>query len=285
MPAQNVLVETPVAEATRKAVNAVRVFSGNASPPIWTKILSEGHTASSQLNHKDSDDLHFLPSRIKLRNRLVAAALIASAVLVPYLGVKGSVSYHRWHAERQAVEMRVKAEADAKRSQEAAAAQAAAQKLIENQRRELGEKAPAILAAFVDKGLGDTNLPATPSKSLFTTESLTMWSDMYWGIDRGSAPDFVQPLKAAGAWVKPVQYTTIMPHTILVTAVVDVDGARKVWVGVMQDGSGRGSGAPGVINSVTNIPGVDAEKLYVAPEYARLSFSQVRDAFTTALSN
>src|SRR5438093_499826 len=111
MPAQNVLVETPVAEATRKMTNVIRVFSGNASPPIWTKILSPGHTASSQLNHEKSEDLHFLPSSIKLRNRLIAAVLIASAVLAPYIGVKASSSYHRWQSERQAEELRVKAEA------------------------------------------------------------------------------------------------------------------------------------------------------------------------------
>ena len=285
MPAQNVLVETPVAEAARTMAGVVRIFAGNASPPIYTKILSAGHAASSQLNHENSEDLHFLPSSTKIRNRLIAGALLAAAIAVPYVGVKASVTYHEWQAERQAAEMRVKAEADAKRSQEAAAAQVAAQQLIESQRREMAEKAPAILAGFVAKGLSDANLPATPAGSLFTSESLKMWSDLFWGINRGATPDFAQPLKAGAAWSKPVQYTTIMPSTIMVTTVVDVDGARKVWVGVIQDNSGLGAGVPRLINSVTNIPGVDASKLYVAPEYSPLNFSQVRDVFTTALTN
>jgi hypothetical protein len=286
MPAENVLVPTPVAAASRPTSTAVKPIPvGGFSPPIGeTKILSMGHTRSSQLNHVDAEKLHFLPSATKLRSRLIAAAFFTSAVLVPYAGVKSASVYNNWQAERQAEALRVKAEADAKAAQEVAAAQQAAAQLVEAQRRELAEKAPRILAGFVDKGIADTNLPATPAAQLLSPESVKMWADAFWAIDRGTTPDFAQQLKADGAWAKPVQFATIMDHTILLTAVVDDNGTRKVWVAVMQDTSGRGDGAPSVINSVTSIPGVDPSKLYVAPNYARLGFDQIRGAFTTSLT-
>lgn len=281
MPAENVLVETPAAKAARATTTPLKAITvGGFSPPIGeTKILSTGHTRSSQLNHVDAEDLHFLPSATKLRNRLAAAAFFASAVLVPYFGVKSASMYNNWQAERRAEEMRVKAEADAKRAQEAAAAQAAAAQLIESQRREMAEKAPRILAGFVDKGVSDTSLPATPAAQLLTPESLKMWNDAFAAIDRGTSPDFAQPLKADGVWTKPVQYVTVMDHTVLLTAVVDDNGTRKVWVAVMQS---KGVGAPNIY-SVNSVPGVAAEKLYVAPGNY-ITFDNIRGAFTTSLT-
>jgi hypothetical protein len=106
-----------------------------------------------------------------------------------------------------------------------------------------------------------------------------MWNDAFASIDRGATPDFAQPLKADGAWTKPVQYVTVMDHTVLLTAVVDDDGTRKVWVAVMQSKSG---GAPSIY-SVNSVPGVAPEKLYVAPGNY-ITFDNIRGAFTTSLT-
>lgn len=282
MPAEIDVEENPVAAASRSVLKPVTV--GGYSPAIGpNKILSMGHTRASQLNHPNSDELSFLPKAAKIRNHLIAAGLLVAAIAVPYLGVKSASTFHNWQAERRAEEMRVKAEADAKTAQEAAAAQKAANELIEAQRREMAERAPRILADFVVKGAADANIPATPAAQLLSPESLKMWADAFWASERGEVPQFAQVLKADAAWAKPVQFVKIMDHTILVTAVVDDAGVRKVWVAVMQDLSGRGAGPLNLINSVSDIPGLDLAQLYVAPNFAKVGFQQIRDAITTAL--
>jgi hypothetical protein len=279
----NEFIETPIAKAER---GPGHVFQGPACEPIaTTKLLSWGHVGSQRLNSTEAEDMHFLPKPTNQRKNLLAFVLIAASILLPVGAVKASSAIHGWLARRHQAEMQAKAEVVAKaQAQILASTQAAAQTAAE-QRSAAIAKAPAVLATLVAKGISDTSLPATPAASLFTRESFATWTTTYRGIDAGKPPDFVEQMTVAGTWTKPVQYKTIMPHTIVVTAIVDVAGVRKVWLGLMQDNIPGSTAQPHYIGSVTAVPGVDASQLYVAPEVATAQFAQIHDAFGASLAN
>lgn len=261
-----------------------QVFKGAASPPLYESILSMGHVHASRLNAPESEELHFYPERDKLKQNVIAFTLMASVVLVPYFGVKAIAKVNQWQAESQAAERAERLEAESKaaavrREAEDKLAQAAAA-----ERQAAMDKAPAILAGFVDRGVANTALAATPASALLNDESMRMWGAAFLKIDTTTkGPDFTQKLEAGVDWTKPVQYRTLSAHMVLVTAVVDDAGARKVWVGLMYDKSFILGGAPQFVASVAGIPGVDQSKLYLAPEVSKLDFSKVQKDYVAAM--
>lgn len=283
------LTETAVANATRNQVaNAqvkTHVFQGAHAEPAWTKILSPGHTATSRLNSEEAENMTLLPEGVQMKNKLIGWALVLSAVLVPAAGTFGMQGVNRWMAERKATALRIEAEAAVKVQQEAAAVRVAAEQAIAVKRNANLAKAPAVLTALLEKGVTDTSIPATPAASMFTAESMAQWSKAFWAFDKGTViPEFVQRMAMSGAWTTPAQYVSTQPHTMILTAVVDDNGTRKVWVGLMNDNTGAGFGSPKNVYAVIDIPGTDNSKLYVAPDQKTVSFQKFSPPFMNALA-
>jgi hypothetical protein len=287
MPASTEVVEQPVLSPVAVAARAVkRSFLGAASPPIGpTKILSVGHTRSGQLNDPQSKDLHFLHAKARTRNKLISLAFIASAILVPYGAVKTTTVFHIWQAEREASERQARAEAAAKVAQAEAAAKVAAQELAASAAKDMAEKLPGVFAGFVDKAIVDAKLDSTPATTVFNAETMKVWSSAYWDIDAGKTPDFVQQMEPALPWTRLAQFRKVANHGVMLMTVVDDAGVRKVWVGLVQDMTGAGSGKPRFMQTVTGIPGIDPQKLYVAPDFGAIDFNKIRGVVTTSFLN
>lgn len=262
------------------------IFDGGFCEPIaTTKLLSTGHVDVARLNSPEAEEMHFFPAHLDRLSKRLVIALGISAFLAPGLGIGGSMLYQKWDRNQEMRATRAKAEADTKARTDAITARGAADQLAATQRLEAATRAPKALAGLIEKGVASATISSTPASNIFNADSMQMWASVFWGIDAGKIPDFVEKMTLAGAWTKGVQYLTVMPHTILLTAVVDDNGTRKVWVGVMKDTSNRGAGTPKEMFSVRNIPGVDASKLYVAPNFMQIEFQQINAGLVAALSN
>lgn len=262
------------------------IFDGGFCEPIaTTKLLSTGHVDVARLNSPEAEEMHFFPANLDRLSKRLVIALGISAFLAPGLCIGGSMLYQKWDLNQKIEATRARAEADNKARTDAITARVAADQLAATQRLEAATRAPKVLAGLVEKGLVSTSISSTPASNIFNPDSMQMWASAFWGVDAGKVPDYMEKMTLAGSWAKGVQYLTVMPHTILLTAVVDDNGTRRVWVGVMKDSSGRGTGVPKEMYSVRSIPGVDGSKLYFDPNLGQIEFQQISAGLVAALTN